>query len=106
MNFELYKNNNQIKNVLTEIDEYAEFMKMCVCLIAKNEAFKSEERTAIKSAYEAVANSLKRNMEFIFNRPLSILGKSFTEENPSNLQSSSPVQANDLRSNEEARKVQ
>ena len=106
MNFELYNRNDQIKNVLTEIDEYAEFMKMCICFLAKDEAFKEEERAAIKGAYEAVADSLKRNMDFIFGRPLQILGKSFEGVHLSNSQSSCLGQEENQPSNQEDYKDQ
>ncbi len=101
MEFTSYGRNEQIRNILTEIDEYAEFMKMCICFVAKNEAFNEEERIAIKKAYEAVATSLKRNMDFIFCRPLRILGESFDGVYISNPQSSSPNQEENLPSNQE-----
>ena len=100
MEFTSYERNEQIKNVLTEIDEYAEFMKMCICFISKNEAFNDKERTAIKMAYEAVADSLKRNMDFIFIRPLRILGESFEKVSLSNSQSFSPDQEDNQQNNQ------
>lgn len=105
MNFELY-NNSPVRDVLTEIDEYAEFMKMCVCFLVKNEAFNEVERTAIKNAYEAVADSLKRNLDFVFNRPLGILGKPFNGAYLSSSQSLSLDKVNSPQSNEEGRKAE
>ena len=101
MDFKPYKKVDQIRYLLNEIDEFSEFMKMCVCFLGKNEAFNEDERTAIKNAYKAVAESLKRNLDFVFARSLGILGKPFNGVSLANSQSLSQDQEDDLRNNAE-----